>query len=148
MAVSVSSSEPRHPGLDEVAVAVELVPPFEVGVAVAAPPGVEVAVVFLGGGHDPGQGGQRLVPGPGHGLQQLVDLRVAELPAPARLLAAEVADPAFAFHPLQAVGDRDLAVQRDPVAPEAGQRPHGVEAEGGEDARGGQDGVNHAGLLT
>ncbi len=146
--VRAVGAEPGHAGLDEVAVAVELVAPLQVGVAAAAPAGVEVAVALLRPGHRLGQRRQLGVVGPGHRLQQLVDLRVAELAAPARALAAEVADPAFALHPLLAVRDGDLAVERDAVAPEAGRQAYRVEAERGQRARGGQDGVSHAELLT
>jgi hypothetical protein len=139
---------PGDAGLDEVAVAVELVAPLQIGVAAARPAGVDVAVAFLDPGHGLGQVGQVRMVRPGHGLQQLVDLRVAELPAPPRAFAAEVADPAFAFLPLPAVRDGDLAVERHPVAPETGRDPYRVEAEGRQHARGGQDRVSHAELLT
>ena len=81
--------------LDEVAGAVQLVAPLQVGVPVplarAAPHGVEVAVGLLHRSDPrdqrPEAGVHRGVPGaadlPGHGLHELVDVGVGELPAAA-----------------------------------------------------------------
>ena len=132
------------PGLDQVAVAVQLMAPLQVGVPRAGPAGVEIAVGLLRGGDD---AGQLLDPGiarPGHRLHQLVDLGVAEL-ASAPRAAREVGDPPHLLHPGVAMIDDRLGRLR---SPEPGQQADLRQAEGGEGAGGGHDGTNHARLLT
>lgn len=122
-----------HARLDQVAVAVQLVAPFEVAVAGlpagAAEGGVEVAVGFLGGGD---RLGDRVGAGacPGHRFEQLVDVGVGELPSPPLLHGrAEVAGPADAFHPVAAVVEGGGGVDLPAPGPEAAGDPDLVEAE-------------------
>jgi hypothetical protein len=150
-------AQPRHRRLDEVAVAVQLVPVLQVAVAHArslvAEAGVEVAVRLLGGRDQPGQLDDRPLGGvgarpaglPAERLQQLVDLGVGELPAAAvgeRAPVgghAEVLHPARPRHPGSAVVDDHLAAELLPVRPEARLQPDLADAEGAHGARTGDD---------
>jgi hypothetical protein len=67
---------------------------------------------------------------PAHTLEQLVDLRVAELPAPVRRVRpTEVVDPAEALLPRLAVVEDHVGVQLLPVPPKARREPYLVDAE-------------------
>src|SRR5262249_1507410 len=108
---------PRDGGLQHVARAVELVPEVHVVVArpLPRPPegGVQITVGVLRPGDHRGEGGEALVVAgaagarrlPAHGLGELVDLGVAELPAtpnpPVGL--GEVAGPAESLGPFGTV---------------------------------------------
>jgi hypothetical protein len=122
-----------HPRLDEVAEAVELMPPLEVAVAVASPRGVEVAVGLLRLGDDRLERVEARVVRPGHGLQQLVHLRSRRTPGPGS--AHRGSCPSTRACPsIRAVPDDDLLVECLAVTPEAGGEPNGVEAERGQHA--------------
>jgi hypothetical protein len=105
-----------------VAEAVQLVTPLEVAAARAVPADL-----------------------PGHRLEELVDLRVGELPAGAVLGdrarggGVEAADPALVLHPVLDVRERRAAVDGLPVRPHAAGDPDLVEAEGPERAVGGDN---------
>jgi hypothetical protein len=110
-------------GLKQVAVAIQLVSPLQVGVARlltgATKLRVEVAVVFLHSSDASHEGTESLVEPavagapdlPGHGLEQFVDVGVRELTAGAVGRKApldsgvKVADPADLLHPVFAVVD-------------------------------------------
>ncbi len=130
-----AGAERSSRSLEQVTEAVELVPPLQVGVARTLPRvterGVQIAVVVLGR-RDPGdqllvlrvQARLGLPEVPRHGLEQLVDLGVDELD-PRMLVRStgrggvEVAGPADALDPVQAVLDDRLLVELLVVAPEA-----------------------------
>lgn len=137
-----------HARLHEIAVAVQLVAPFEVAVAGlltrAAEGGVEVAVRLLsrcdglGERGDLGvQRGAGALPGglPCHGFEQLVDVGVGELAAPPVPVdpalggGPEVAGPADAFHPVAAVSECGGRVDVAASGPEASGDPDLVETE-------------------
>jgi hypothetical protein len=145
----------RDRGLQQVAGAVELVAVGEVAVARllagAAERGVEVAVGCLGRRDEVDQldqvGVAVLVAGaarvPGHGLHELVDLGVGELPAAPDPHATgglrEVAGPAELVHPRAAVVDRRVAVDLLARAPEAADQVDLAETEGTQRALGGNN---------
>jgi hypothetical protein len=144
--VVVARAEPSDGGLDEVAVAVQLVAPFEVAVAGAlsgVPEArVEVSVVVLRCGdarHDPAvalvEGGIRSSPEfPGHRLEELVHLGIDELDTRVAARsdagdAIEVRDPADALHPAEAVVDDDARIQLLHPGPEATRDLHFTDSE-------------------
>lgn len=136
-AFSMPSADPGDGGLDQVAVAVQLVAPLEVGVARllarVVEVRVEIAVLALHGlDHRPEALDLRVqlrVPGaahlPRHRLDQLVDVRVGELASVAVLgdgaveRVDEVVDPTDLRLPLQGVRDDRVDVELLTLAPEA-----------------------------
>ncbi len=142
-----------HPGLDQVAVGVELVAPFQVAVAglLAGPPevGVQVPVRLLRGQH-PGDdrpvalfhlrvAGAAVLPG--HRLEELVDLGVGEFP-PAAFLRwrREVAQPAGLLQPVFDVGEGPRPVGLLALLPETFAQGHLAQAERSQPAVAGRGG--------
>jgi hypothetical protein len=123
--------QPRDRGLDEVAVAVELVPPLEVAVAMLAPAvaeaRVQVPVLLLRARRLLGDlADHRVEPGvaaaaglPRHRLDELVDVGVREFAAALAVRVAEVLDPAEPPLPAEAVRNDRFRVQPLALAPEA-----------------------------
>jgi hypothetical protein len=157
-AVLAARAQPRYGGLDHVPVAVELVAPLEVGVAVLEPAvaeaRVEVAVVLLGAGHLRGDvsdlaielGIARPADLPRHRLDHLVDVRVGELAPALAVRVTEVVDPAEPRLPRVAVRNEHLGVELLPRAPETA-----IEADVGERSQrpaGWSDRFSHGALLT
>jgi hypothetical protein len=160
--VVMARAKPGDGGLEEVAVTVQLVPPFEVAVSrtLSRMPEarVEVSVVVLCSG-DPGHdslithlhGGIRSSSEfPGHGLEELVHLGVDELDTRVRTgsgagQAIEVRDPADAFHPIEAVVDDDRRVQFLHPTPQAARDRHLAESEWAERPARGCNGATERG---
>jgi hypothetical protein len=145
-------AQPRDRGLDHVAVAVELVAPLEIRVAMrdaaVAEARVEVPVLLLRGGHLRGDVLDQVVErtGPRESLDHLVDVGVRELASRLRQRVAEVVDPTQPRLPAVTVREQHRTVEFLPGAPEAARDRDVVER--AQRARAGVDRSSHGALLS